>query len=295
MLRARLPEIRENLFYSRLLLCGRGFFRRTEIAAPFQIGQERGLGRRATAPPPRSVMKSRRLSRSNRIYPLKPDWQHSGLARIKSGHATLPARKQAPKSSTATYFHASDGPQLLVKSRRIPTIATTHSDESRTAVPIDCNQCGAMTGTADCRAHAVSGQAAIAPVTVRMDSRRPTRIAMRPSGGMPMQWRGGYHALSERRTMLFALRKSRPAHVSVGSMLSKKAMLLIWSSERLWTATTCVSSALSTSAVAVCCCKDSRSSFSRHVSLGHIHEPQLGKAQFWPWPKRHTLARHVRR
>ena len=34
-------------------------------------------------------MKSRRLSRSNRIYPLKPDWQHSGLARIKSGHATL--------------------------------------------------------------------------------------------------------------------------------------------------------------------------------------------------------------
>ena len=25
MLRARLPEIRENLFYSRLLLCGRGF------------------------------------------------------------------------------------------------------------------------------------------------------------------------------------------------------------------------------------------------------------------------------
>ena len=89
MLRARLPEIRENLFYSRLLLCGRGFFRRTEIAAPFQIKQERGLGRRATAPPPRSVMKSRRLSRSNRIYPLKPDWQHSGLARIKSGHATL--------------------------------------------------------------------------------------------------------------------------------------------------------------------------------------------------------------
>jgi hypothetical protein len=31
---------------------------------------------------------------------------------------------------------------------RIPTITTTHSDELRRAVPIDYDQCGAMTGIA---------------------------------------------------------------------------------------------------------------------------------------------------
>jgi hypothetical protein len=96
---------------------------------------------------------------------------------------TAISEKKAPKSSTATGFHASDGPQFLLKSYpakelRIPTIATTHSDRSRPAVPIDRDQCGAMTGIADCCARAVSGQAAIAPLTVTMNSRRPTRIAM---------------------------------------------------------------------------------------------------------------------
>jgi hypothetical protein len=67
---------------------------------------------------------------------------------------------------------------IPLKKLRIPTIATTHSDESQPAVPIDCDLYGAMTGIADCCARAVSGQAAIAPVTARMNSRRWMWIAM---------------------------------------------------------------------------------------------------------------------
>jgi hypothetical protein len=57
------------------------------------------------------------------------------------------------------------------KELRIPTIATTHSDESRPAVPIDRDPCGAMTGI-DCCACAASGQAAAAPPSSVMNSRR---------------------------------------------------------------------------------------------------------------------------
>jgi hypothetical protein len=57
------------------------------------------------------------------------------------------------------------------KELRIPTIATTHSDGSRPAIPIDRDQCGAMTGIADCGARAASGQAA-APPSVAKNFRR---------------------------------------------------------------------------------------------------------------------------
>jgi hypothetical protein len=59
-----------------------------------------------------------------------------------------------PKSSTATDFHASDGHQFLVKYIPLKSCAFRQSrpltDESRPAVPIDCDQCGAMTGIAAC-------------------------------------------------------------------------------------------------------------------------------------------------
>ena len=45
------------------------------------------------------------------------------------------------------------------------------TDKSRPAVPIDCDQCGAMTGIAACCAPAASGQAAAPPIRP-MNSRR---------------------------------------------------------------------------------------------------------------------------
>jgi hypothetical protein len=64
------------------------------------------------------------------------------------------------------------------KELRIPTIATTHADGSRPAVPIDRDQCGAMTGIAGCCARAASGHAAAAPPSSVMKSRRPMQAVI---------------------------------------------------------------------------------------------------------------------
>jgi hypothetical protein len=58
------------------------------------------------------------------------------------------------------------------KELRIPTIATTHSDGSRPAVPIDRDQCGAMTGIADCCARAASCHALVITIHLMKSRRR---------------------------------------------------------------------------------------------------------------------------
>src|SRR5262249_24153857 len=68
------------------------------------------------------------------------------------------------------------------KKLRIPTIATTHSDGSRPAVPIDRDHCGAMTGIAGCSARAAIGHDPAAPPSVAKNFRRLMYLPMWPSG-----------------------------------------------------------------------------------------------------------------
>src|SRR5262249_51657075 len=94
----------------------------------------------------------------------------------------LSARKQTPKSSTATDFHASDGPQFMVKSFPLKVAHSDNRDHFFRWIATTCSesirdQYGAMTGIAGC-ARAESGHAAALPTSV-MNPRRFIRSPRR--------------------------------------------------------------------------------------------------------------------